>query len=1355
MSTLILNQKEKSSSTIYDVSDQKVSNGQLHRIMTGAFGKQKSFSDVHVSSMNEFYNIWVPEIGCSSKPIILPQKVNIPELSRLLKVPLGTTVYYKFVIIKVRMDNHRENLNTIRNCDLTGDTYLATVYETIHLTVWKSISCQNPDDFLDEEQQEIVSSTLPLLTGSDHCQAVQYFHGSTLLKANFDEGGYWIMKGHKHFMQLYAAKILNYPMVSISEKNNAESKRSTNPNANVGAMSSKSSFAKEQMKNIGKIQKEMDQNLTVKCRSLENSSQKQFSSQNHTIHSLNQKISTFPTKKKKYDYNPIKTYIIAEVRSKNITIPYRSTSNFFVKVGRPNDGHLFGGYTCFVLFQYVHVHVPITIIMMILGLDRLQYIKLMYSICGYDFEKDENPKWRSLWETILTIHMLQHPKNVTTKEEALRYFAKMCFSQEKVATLSSKKIEDDFMDSFLPNCQNVKIQKAIFLAQTVYKLILIATGQGLADDLENWNMRRVDTNGTIWANVYRQLHSTYFWKNSEHHLKKFFEGRTIVDQKNRVNAIVSKFGFDWNFMFPGNRIGSRLSQGVNTGNFTASLDLKTQRTGICMTLGMSNESCYQANLTRIALPISDKNKQSGPRQYHSSSTGTVCSETSEGARVGLTLNFAIGNFVTPFIAEPETLIELFRLYDVPWIELNDSFSNSFHCFENSKRVAPKLFHLFNNLDSSSREEDRKNEKEEEKKENEEKAKNSTIIQLNGRPIGLTYDPEIVVSTVQEWRRSAMIEPFTSISWTKNQFTNVIVIYTEMGRVARPLVVTSKYEKMKSEIEEAIVTQDLKWVELSKKTLRRSRFSFQALLNCGVIEYVDKYEEFNFKTLIAPTPEDYEKSPLNTYTHKVLHNYLSLGANIARIPWPNKDQNPRLTFQSAMGKHSSAATSSVDETSEQISHSLYYPQKPIVHTDMFDDFQLNDICTGNHARVLLSGEKDNEEDGGIVSRSFVQMGGGMTSTARNYTKTCSRTSKKEMMKRPDPKTCLGMKSSEPYELQENGLPFLGQHIKSGNALIGKVFITNQKPPKMKNVKMDEICHSVMQDYKEKDDSQFVSNSEKGQVTKILCSFNAKENQDVYKVQHASTNFLGASDKFSSRHGQKNTAQIRSEFDMPFTLDGIGFDMILNPFGFPSRMTVGDQNDRTLCKIGALTSEYINSTAFTTFMDDEEIQFKLHCKNQLKTSMVRVIDGTTGEMRHRMMAEGYLYIQILTKHRASVTAQVRPTGPYTMLTRQPPESKSKDGGIRVGHMEKDAFIAYGASAMTKERMQQTCNEFRNFICTTCGQPCISNVAYNYFFCTYCNKNIAGDALYMSYDTKLLLQELNAMYIKITLDTQPKLI
>ena len=94
-----------------------------------------------------------------------------------------------------------------------------------------------------------------------------------------------------------------------------------------------------------------------------------------------------------------------------------------------------------------------------------------------------------------------------------------------------------------------------------------------------------------------------------------------------------------------------------------------------------------------------------------------------------------------------------------------------------------------------------------------------------------------------------------------------------------------------------------------------------------------------------------------------------------------------------------------------------------------------------------------------------------------------------------------------------------------------------------------------------------------------------------------------------------------------------------------------------------------------------------------------------------------------------------GPRATLTRQPTEGRSREGGLRLGEMERDCLIGYGATQLLLERLMISSDKFEVNACESCGL-----MGYN-GWCTYCKSSKKMAQLTIPYAAKLLFQEVRS--------------
>jgi len=263
-----------------------------------------------------------------------------------------------------------------------------------------------------------------------------------------------------------------------------------------------------------------------------------------------------------------------------------------------------------------------------------------------------------------------------------------------------------------------------------------------------------------------------------------------------------------------------------------------------------------------------------------------------------------------------------------------------------------------------------------------------------------------------------------------------------------------------------------------------------------------------------------------------------------------------------------------------------------------------------------------------------------------------------------------------------------------------------------------------------------------------------------------------DKFASRHGQKGVCgAVVPQEDMPFSDAGVCPDLIMNPHGFPSRMTVGKIIELVAGKAGVFSGRQAYGTAFGEAHGSAD-RAKEACEALVAHGFSYVgkdvfYSGTGGEPLQAYIFNGPVFYQKL-KHMVADKMHARARGPRAQLTRQPTEGRSRDGGLRLGEMERDCLISYGAANLITERLMISSDQFDVHVCERCGLLGYSRLIQGKqkkhagtsaadaadlqtAWCQNCRSDARMARIRIPYACKLLFQELQSMNVtpRLTLE------
>lgn len=409
--------------------------------------------------------------------------------------------------------------------------------------------------------------------------------------------------------------------------------------------------------------------------------------------------------------------------------------------------------------------------------------------------------------------------------------------------------------------------------------------------------------------------------------------------------------------------------------------------------------------------------------------------------------------------------------------------------------------------------------------------------------------------------------------------------------------------------------------------------------------------------------------------------------------------------------------------------LAFPTRPIFEPQMNQLIGLNELPAGRMVTIaIMTYLGFNQEDAFIIKKSSIDLGLFWYMKYTTYKVIIKSTRDfREQLGKPTPRP--GEEAGRYDILDDRGLPVPGSRFHQGKALIGKNRTNNTT---------GEVSNA----------SIYAGVGEEGIIDSILVSTNT-DNHTVIKVKTVTLRKPVVGDKIASRYSQKGTiGLILPDEDMPVNEQGVSPDIIVNPHAIPSRMTIGKLIEIVASKLGALKGERINATAFRDF-DVDAMRRGLKQYGYNEWGYETYYSGITGKPIQAQIFSGPCYYQML-RHHVIDKKQARSTGLVKPLQRAPVGGRATEGGsaLRIGEMERDAFISHGAAATLQERLCIVADKYKTVFCTTCGTIAISDQIQHLYACRKCNDTAHFKTATIPYAYKLLVHYLAGAGLNMTL-------
>jgi len=925
--------------------------------------------------------------------------------------------------------------------------------------------------------------------------------------------------------------------------------------------------------------------------------------------------------------------------------------------------------------------------------------------------------------------------NVENQEEAMQWLEKK-FAAGQQKEYREQRIQNLLDKELLPHLGNSdenRKKKAIFLGRIVRQVLEMAINNKEPNDKDHYANKRVRLAGDLIEDLFRvslqQLARDLKYQLERHHNRK------------RDLKITSCLRPDV--------LTSKVMHALATGNWVGG------RSGVSQLLDRTSFLAALSHMRRVTSPLVRSQPHFEARDLHPTQWGRLCpNETPEGQNCGLVKNAAQMVDISEAVNEEEVKALLAEA---------DVDPNPVGWAEGAR------------------------------------------VHVNGDIFGLHMNPHKLVEHFKRRRRSGRIR--SEVSIRHDAVNRDIFINTDKGRILRPLLVLDGGSMVLSKVyldglkDRSISFKDLvnegvvEWVDAEEEEdllVAPRPFDLPQMspkhgrpLNPAKVQWLNMGEEGISKAklsaeVIMPNGEVINEKfsiPLNyfqedldklrrkekksgdvlIYTHVEIDPQLILGVCASLVPYPEHNSTPRVTGGTAMVKQSLGLPSANGRLRPDTrQHILHYTQNSMTGTRAMEATNFIRRPAGqNFVVAILSHHGYNMQDAVIMNRGSIERALARSTFIRTYNAERKRFPGGQVDEIEIPGTGLdevkGLKSPEAYaHLESDGLPTPETEISSkpdDRDRVPQVLVGKTSPPRF----LEESHGAFLQAQERRESSMNVRHGEGGFVDNVFVT-ESLDSGRLVRITLRTNRIPELGDKFASRHGQKGViGRLVDPEDMPFTVDGVIPDLLINPHAIPSRMTVAHILEMIGGKVGAMEGRLIDGTAFSGEKEDS-LREGLLRNGFAHTGRESMVNGETGEQFPAQVFVGVIYYQKL-HHMVSGKIHARSRGRVQILTRQPTEGRARQGGLRFGEMERDCLIAHGASMVIKDRLLDESDGWELFVCAESG-----HIAYWDWRKRCYVSPVHGDKAEVfpvstSYAFKLLLDEMKSLGVAMRLELEDR--